>query len=61
MLHFNADIAKIKHLIGSIAEDIKSLTGTVTFSCKCNPNSNSLLFNKFGFAQSNNVSEVWQT
>ena len=57
MLPFNADIAKIKHFIGSIAEDIKSLTGTdhVTFSCKRNPNASSLLSNKYGFAQSNKV------
>ena len=48
---------KIKHFIGSLAEDIKSLTGTdhVTFSYKRNPNTSSLLFNKYGFAQSNKV------
>ena len=57
VLPFNADIAKIKYFIGSIAEDIKSLSATdhVTFSCKRNPNTSSLLFNKYGFVQSNKV------
>ena len=56
-LPFYADIAKNKHFIGSLAEDIKSLTGTdhVIFSYKRNPNISSLLFNKYGFAQSNKV------
>ena len=55
-LPFYADIAKIKHFIGSLAEDITSLTGTDhdIFSYKRNPNTSSL-FNKYGFAQSNKV------
>ena len=57
VLPFSVDISKIKCFIGSLAKDIESLTGTdqIIFSYKRNPNTSSLLFNKYGFSQSNKV------
>jgi hypothetical protein len=53
VLTHSVDVSKIKHLINTCLEDIKSLTGAsrVIISQKRCPNTASLLFNKFGFAQ----------
>ena len=57
VLTYSVDISKIKVFIRSLPDDIKSLTGTnkIIFSCRRNPNTSSLLFNKYGFAQNSKV------
>ena len=53
VLSFSVDALKIRNLITEFDDDIKLLTGTssVFFSMKRNGNISSLLFNKYGFAQ----------
>ena len=59
VLPYSVEISEIKHFINSLADDIKSLTGIdeIIFSYKRNPNTSSMLFNKYGFAQKKQVLE----
>ena len=53
ILPHSSDVSKIKKFVYSCLDDIKALTGAsrIIFSQKRNPNTASLLFNKFGFSQ----------
>ena len=56
-LPHSVDTPKIMQFVNSLSDDILSLTGSKRVICsqKRNPNTASLLFNKFGFAQNNTV------
>lgn len=59
VIPYSLDVMKIKELIASLADDIEQLSGTrkIIFSQKRNHNTSSLLFNKYGFSQKNNILE----
>ena len=54
VLPFSVDVRSIRQYISQFEKDIQLLTGvnSVVFSFKRNANTSSMLFNKFGFAQS---------
>ena len=57
VLSFSVDAPIIKQHVDMFSDDIKRLTGTdsIVFSMKRNSNVSSLLFNKYGFAQTKTV------
>ena len=50
-----AEVTQMRNIVNTLLDDIEQLTGTreIIFSQKRSPNTASILFNKYGFAQNN--------